>query len=120
MLTWLLSHSSDRYALEDTSCMNRFCLNGLRPWTMNVSQGADAGGPLQAKYERPLRCPMQALKCCCYQEVMSLDASGAPNGSVVESFWICNPMFNVQAPDGTVEYRYHCIFSEILIGKSPQ
>ena len=34
------------YALEDTSCMNRFICGGNRPWTMNVTQGAQAGGPL--------------------------------------------------------------------------
>ena len=59
------------YALEDTSCMNRFICGGNRPWEINVTQGAEAGGPLVAKYERPFRCGMGSCKCCCYQEVLS-------------------------------------------------
>jgi len=34
------------YALEESTCLMRFICNGNRPWTMNVSQGAQAGGPL--------------------------------------------------------------------------
>jgi len=34
------------YALEDTACMHRFICGPNRPWTMNVTQGAQAGGPL--------------------------------------------------------------------------
>ena len=41
------------YALEDTSCMNRFCLGGYRPWEINVTQGVQPGGAPVAKYERP-------------------------------------------------------------------
>jgi len=98
------------YALEDTSCINRFICSNYRSWVMNVSSGAAAGGPLIGKYERPLRCPMDGGKCSflpdlCFQEVKSYDPNGAPNGSVKESCYVCVPTFNVKAPDGTVEYR---------------
>ena len=93
------------YALEDTSCMNRFILGSIRPWEMNVTQGAEAGGPLVAKYERPFRCGMGSCKCCCYQEVLSTLPSGQANGSVVETFWMFVPMFNVVGPGGDVEYK---------------
>ena len=51
----LWSALQTRYALEDTSCINRFICPGFREWEFNVSSGAQAGGPLVAHYKRPLR-----------------------------------------------------------------
>ena len=93
------------YALEDTSCMNRFICGPNRPWEINVTQGAEAGGPQVAKFERPFRLPMGACKCCCYQEVLSTMPTGQANGSVVETFWMFVPMLNVVGPGGDVEYK---------------
>lgn len=35
-----------RYALEESSCINRFLCGQNRPWKLSVSQGAVAGGVL--------------------------------------------------------------------------
>jgi len=92
------------YALEDTTCLNRFICNNFRKWTMNVTQGNQAGGALVASYDRPLRCPMGGCKPCCYQEVY-LGSEAVPQGSVVETCYFCVPEFNVVRPDGVIEYR---------------
>jgi hypothetical protein len=54
------------YALEDTSCFMRFCIPNLRPSTINLSKGEGPGGDKIASFERPLACPIQPCKICCY------------------------------------------------------
>ena len=93
------------YALEDSSCPNRFCCGTCHPFEMNLSEGAEAGGALVARYDRPLRCAHGPAKCCCYQEIATLDAAGAPAGRTVETCYCCVPQFHVEKPDGTVEYK---------------
>jgi hypothetical protein len=93
------------YALEDSTCLNRFLCGPCRPFEMNLSEGAEAGGAPIAKYSRPLRCATGPGKCCCYQEMAMFDVSGVPAGSTVETCYCCVPQFNVIKPNGTVEYK---------------
>lgn len=92
------------YALENTSCLNRFCLGRIRPFTMNVSEGEAPGGTMLARFERPMRCPMGACKCCCFQEINGFDRFNRPIGTVKEKFFCCVPVLGLYTPDGNHVY----------------
>lgn len=75
---------------------------------MTLSQGADAGGPTVAYYERPLRCPVQNCKCCCYQEINVSDpATGRHLGSITEGFYWCIPTFHVKDAEENITHHIH-------------
>ena len=93
------------YALEDSSCPNRFFCGSCRSFEISLTDGAVAGGQLVAKYSRPLRCSASPAKCCCYQEMETFDASGSSAGKTIETCYCCVPQFNVIRPDGTIEYK---------------
>lgn len=80
------------YALEDTTCLNRFCLNGCRPFVMNVHKDNKDGEKL-AYYERPMKCLLGNFKCCCHQEITAFDGNGRKTGMVKEKMWYCVPGF---------------------------
>lgn len=95
------------YALEDTSCLMRFCCPGNRPWDITVTKGGKKGGEMVAKYHRPCACLVSPCKCCCHQSVQVTNVGGQDLGGVKEICWLCIPEFNILQPDGKVQYTLH-------------
>merc|ERR1712196_494393 len=93
---------------EQSSCLMRFCLGNIRPWTTKMALGTDINGPTFLSFERPCRCMPGSCKCCCFQEVMVSDAAGTSVGGMVEKMWFCVPNYNVYkgTPD-QAEYDLH-------------
>jgi len=84
------------YVIEDSDFCCRLCCERIHPFKMTMSVGAEAGGEVVAVYERPLRCHVGSLKCCCYQQIEVMDgATRQPMGKVREACWCCIPQFNV-------------------------
>lgn len=95
------------YALEDTSCLMRFCLKGNRPWVINMTDGAQKGGAGIAKFDRPLACPMGNCKCCCFQSVSASNAAGEKIGESREDMWFCVPSFSIYDKNDTKTHVLH-------------
>lgn len=53
--------------------------------------------------DRPLRCTLGCLKCCCYQEAF-VTSKGADLGSIKENCWFCVPTMKVFDPAGAELY----------------
>ena len=108
------------YLMEDSGFCCRYWCDRLHPFSMNFSSGDGAGGkltlktanvicklysaafygwigPVIARFDRPLRCPLFSCKCCCYQSISVTDAStNAYLGSASETCWyLGGPHFHV-------------------------
>jgi hypothetical protein len=95
------------YALEETSCMIRFCCGKNRPFDMTLSHGDRAGGAIIATFKRPFACAAAPCKCCCFQQIQAKSATGVDLGKTVETCWYCVPNFEIRKPDGSKEFRVH-------------
>lgn len=96
------------YVTEDTDfCIRLLCKN-LRPYelTMTVPSGHKQHGMPVAHYKRPFRCPLQCLKCCCFQEVATT-SQGQFVGAARETAWCCIPSFAVLDPNDNPQYLVH-------------
>lgn len=96
-------------AEEQTSCPMRFFCKGARPFKMVVQEGQEVqkdatDGPLVL--ERPFRLAVAGCKCCCFQEITAHAGAGGPVvGKVLEKFFCCVPLFEVQDASGAPKYE---------------
>lgn len=92
------------YALEDTSCLMRFICRGNRPFSLKMTHGLDGSGQELAVFDRPFRCPLGSLKCCCYQKITAT-AKGVEIGEVSETCWCFVPTFAVRDASNQEQYK---------------
>ena len=77
------------YMNQESSCCIRFFCGAIHPFEMKLHQGISTAGPVIASWTRPFRCHMWACKCCCHQEISSLDSTGKVVGKTTEDCWYC-------------------------------
>ena len=103
----MMMPSDSLYVLENSDFCVRICCHSNRPMTLHVASAP--GQPEVMRFERPLRCHVHSMKCCCFQEITAIDAkTGANIGLVKEQFrCTCVPKFAVFREDGSTEFILH-------------
>merc|ERR1712039_570267 len=86
-----MSAPETMYAIEKSSFCCRCCWRDGRPFTMNVSEGSQAGGANIVQFKKPCGMPLvfdfgdYKCPCCCMLPMVeTLDANGASLGSKSE------------------------------------
>jgi len=98
---------------ERSSCCNRFCCGNNRWWYTRMVAGTNKDSeendklPALLNFYRPYRCVKGPCKCCCYQEVLTMDGAGNFLGGVKEQFWCCVPKFTVMNEKQEAVYDIH-------------
>merc|ERR1711998_778142 len=97
---------------EQSSCCNRFCCGGNRPWDTKLAAGTDINAAAVLTFSRPFRCPAGPEKCCCYQEVAvsagpKVEEGGIDLGKAIETCFCFVPGYKTVDPAGTHEYDFH-------------
>jgi len=93
------------YVIEESSCIQRFCLGNLNPFKMTLTEGGQPGGRPVAHFDRPCACPVAPCKMCCFQSIAVADGhSNLPIGSVRETLFFCVPEFIVRNETGDISY----------------
>lgn len=105
----------EMYALEQSSFFMRCCWRDGRPMTINVSEGAEAGGNSIIDYNKPCGCPLNCFlpigddgvefPCCC----MLPELTATVDGHELKSNYVCDQYCCVSkfsySEDGQEVYR---------------
>lgn len=85
-----LEAPDEYYVADESSFLQRLCCPAYRSWVINVSEGANEGGPLMATYKKDFSCHPN---CCC---MLPRQVTMTPDGRELNSTRVickcCSPM----------------------------